>query len=877
MGVVQAAQVKSAINAAITQVTSLFTTFNPTTIAIDFHSVNFGLGGSGTAQYTMPYSTYKTALLSNPGQNAVQTAAYATLPVGPVGVGGLSNTRVMAAAGLALGDPTGGAATAIASSQVFGFNGGANPMTRQAGYAGIVVLNTGLMFADRNNPVNNLYDVQSVTIHEINEVLGGAGGFTSQGGSPSNFGTMDLFRYSAPNTRSYTSNLATSAYMSIDNGVTNIVRFNQENLDSGDAGDYGNPVAVNGSGMVGNVPPRVNDAFNTPFTTGTPGGWTNIGFAEFTSFQMTGFNLTALAMAPGRVWTGSSSGFWNQANWASDAAGTPTVSLPTAADDISFSAAGAHSQSTTLGQNITIRSLTINDVFPISIAPGGAFALTISGLAGTGIDVKAGAGAVTISSGLALTGNSDTINVSNVGGLSLTGGLGGTTSFTKTGTGKLTFGSSLNVTHTGGMTLQGGTLSLQLGLAAGFGTIMTTGSVIDYAAGINNAAPIQIASNTTQFQVLMGTATQSGIISQDAPGRPMEKIGVGTLVLTAANSYTGGTKVSAGTLQIGNGMIGSIHAGSDVEVLPGATLDVNLADLSTFANAINNKGTVRGINGPGTTQTLSGNIHGIGSLVQNGNGKTILTGVNSYSGGTQVRVSGTLQVGAGALASSVGSGNVSLGGSLAIHNATGGLIANNIDADVVGVNGFLATAQTGTLELSGTITNSGGGGGTLKLTQFGSGTTILSNTGNTYSGGTLVSGGTLQVGKAIAAGSVGTADISVISAGTLSLVNLIGNALTNNITNGIVGTGTVEVNSANTNTLSGALTNGAAGTLALVQKGAGTTILTSALGNTYTGGTTVSAGPLQVGNAGNTGSIGAPDGTGQSTTINVGTGARSRL
>src|SRR5262245_8212163 len=78
--------------------------------------------------------------------------------------------------------------------------------------------------------------------------------------------------------------------------------------------------------------------------------------------------------------------------------------------------------------------------------------------------------------------------------------------------------------------------------------------VIDYANGEDKASAIQLTTDTTQLQTLAGvTATQSGVISEDVAGRPLEKIGAGTLTFTANNSYTGPTTIAAGTLQIGNG------------------------------------------------------------------------------------------------------------------------------------------------------------------------------------------------------------------------------------------------------------------------------------------------------------------------------------
>ena len=78
---------------------------------------------------------------------------------------------------------------------------------------------------------------------------------------------------------------------------------------------------------------------------------------------------------------------------------------------------------------------------------------------------------------------------------------------------------------TGESILDDAILTLASDTALGGSTLRMTGSVLDYADGVNSAAPIIIDSNTSQFQVLTGSATQSGVISQDGGSRPFEKIG----------------------------------------------------------------------------------------------------------------------------------------------------------------------------------------------------------------------------------------------------------------------------------------------------------------------------------------------------------------
>src|SRR5262245_13898340 len=179
-----------------------------------------------------------------------------------------------------------------------------------------------------------------------------------------------------------------------------------------------------------------------------------------------------------------------------------------------------------------------------------------------------------------------------------TGANAGVGSLVKTGAGTLVLAAAN--TYTGGTTLAAGTLTLANDQALGTGALTTTGSVVDYASGVTIANPIVINSNTTQFQVLDGPATQSGVISELNGPRPLEKIGAGTLVLTAVNTYTGPTTISAGALIV-NGSI----ANSAVTVNSGATL----AGSGTVGATTVNSG---GVFAPGPTS-------GTGSMTVQGN------------------------------------------------------------------------------------------------------------------------------------------------------------------------------------------------------------------------------------------------------------------
>ncbi len=122
-------------------------------------------------------------------------------------------------------------------------------------------------------------------------------------------------------------------------------------------------------------------------------------------------------------------------------------------------------------------------------------------------------GGMTVSAGSALAAGSNT--------LTLTGALAGSGNLAVSGTGA--GGLVLNApgTFSGELTLSSGRLVLGATGALGSGSLRTTGSVVAFAGGVTNAAPITIASATTQLEVASGTATQSGAIGQDIAGRPV--------------------------------------------------------------------------------------------------------------------------------------------------------------------------------------------------------------------------------------------------------------------------------------------------------------------------------------------------------------------
>jgi len=257
--------------------------------------------------------------------------------------------------------------------------------------------------------------------------------------------------------------------------------------------------------------------------------------------------------------------------------------------------------------------------------------------------------------------------------------------------------------------------------------------------------------NTEVSGIISGGTTVTGVFP--AIGGSLTKIGTGALTLSGANTYTGGTTLSAGTLIIGND---SALGSGMLSMAAGTTLSFLNTGNFTVANPITISGDPNFAPPSGTTQTLSGVIaNGIspGTLNVNGAGTLVLSGANSYSGGTAIS-SGTLQV---TNNNSVGTGPVTLDGGT-FQSGGAGLSFNN--AFAINISGGTIDTQANTLTLSGVIADGNGPGA---LTKIGSGTLILAGV-DTYSGPTNINGGILQVDGAITSSS----NVTVNAGGTLT-------------------------------------------------------------------------------------------------------------
>ena len=209
------------------------------------------------------------------------------------------------------------------------------------------------------------------------------------------------------------------------------------------------------------------------------------------------------------------------------------------------------------------------------------------------------------------------------------------------------------------------------------------------------------------------------------------KTGSATLTLTGTNEYTGATTVDQGTLQIGNGLTGSILASSPVIISGSGVLAINLANNGEFASSIDNGNIVRMVNV--NTNIVSGIISGSGSVIQDGTGLTNLTGSNSYTGATVIN-SGTLQIGATGSISSESVIGIHQGGALLLSTALPELLSRSYVND----GKVILDIPTDACVLSGTISGSG------SLVQAGTNTVII-GVKQSYTGSTVVEAGVMKL------------------------------------------------------------------------------------------------------------------------------------
>ena len=238
------------------------------------------------------------------------------------------------------------------------------------------------------------------------------------------------------------------------------------------------------------------------------------------------------------------------------------------------------------------------------------------------------------------------------------------------------------------------------------------------------------------------TITISNNIGESTPGVQVQLLGSSTLRLSGTNTYTGGTTVSLGTLQVAS----TSAVGTGTVTLNQGTFQAGAAHLSLSNNfSVSSADNILDANG--FTLTLTGNIIGAGQVIVENSGfggAVVLAGQSTYTGGTTICSCGTLRLGDAIHTASI-IGEIDNLGSLKIVNAnTSGvtLIAND-----GGTTNFFnsTTASSATIRnfFGGTtifsdsssagnanITNFATGGSTLFFNNSTAGNAVFNNQSN---------------------------------------------------------------------------------------------------------------------------------------------------
>jgi autotransporter-associated beta strand protein len=352
---------------------------------------------------------------------------------------------------------------------------------------------------------------------------------------------------------------------------------------------------------------------------------------------------------------------------------------------------------------------------------------------------------ITIQSGVTTTFTSST------GIMTLNSALvsGSTAAITKEGAGTLILGGTSDFFQ-GAVNLSAGQITLANSLGLGTGALsMSDGTTLALNASIAPSNNITL-SGTNTIDVSSGTSSLTGILS--GSGAILEKTGAGILELSAANTYSGGTTLSAGQITLANSAglgTGLLEMSNNTILSLGGVSISNEIRIESLATASFSVATGTATNLYGVIQNTNGVLKKIGG------GNLALSQSNQHTGGT-VLSEGTISLqnnhglGSGTLAVQ---GSASLG---LINNITASNPINIANSQTLSVS--VGNSQTATL--SGATASTSG-----ILTKIGNGILVLSGA-NQHTGGTTVSSGQIDLENST---GLGTGTLTLQSGTTLAI------------------------------------------------------------------------------------------------------------
>ncbi len=402
-----------------------------------------------------------------------------------------------------------------------------------------------------------------------------------------------------------------SSYNSSGGVVQNSAEFHEHSYNSGTVGD----------GATFN-----DDSYNDGYVSGTAafnngssnsGSGTVNGNAEFNDTSSNFGNVSGTAQfnyAVDGVCTIADGGIWGSGTASSivDSNGNPITSWIFDGSSYNYGTVTGDAEFNDASENAT--TITGDATFNDSAYSTGG---TISGnvlLNTTG----------TVNMGSKMDGAGKTLTMSGPGTVTLTG----------------------KNTHTGLTTVGAGTLAYGTTNALGSGDVTVSGGILDIKGYSDTVGVVTLSSGaiTGTTGVLTGTsyAVESGTVSAILGGAAaLDKTTAGTVTLSKANTYTGTTTISVGTLPLD--ATGTIAASSGVansgtlEIQASKTIDsmTGLGATTLGANTL----TIG--DASGNSCTYGGIASGTGGLTKAGAGILTLSGVNAYTGATTVSA-GTL-------------------------------------------------------------------------------------------------------------------------------------------------------------------------------------------------------------------------------------------
>jgi len=823
------------------------TTANSATVAMT-NTTNVFVGQSVTGT-GIPLGAIVTAVVANtsitisqaataPGSPALTfkgqgATAYATISGGQVDGIVITNPGVgyvgTLTAALSGGTVTGGTAatvgtigtTANSSGGLTKNGAGILTLTGSTTFTGSTVLNTGrLAFGSTNR---NTYPSS----------ISGAGGITQSGagvtivtGTNTQFGQTSVTA-GALQIANLATNLSSNSNLSLAGGVLQLdggLTFNL-NLGTGP-----------GQVQLGN-----NGGFSATGNTGVV--QLNGGTGVVAWGVTTGFTPAGSQLAFGSTTADSLIDFQNGIDLGGGATRNMTVTRGLGGEGaklsgvLSFTSANAGLQKNGNGQLLLAANNTYSGP---TVVNGGTLRSSNSGAlpSGTAVTVTGtGAGQTSI---LDINGNSTTI-----GTLTLGGSTASSAALVLTGTGTLTLGG--DVTFANGNNPLGAVIRGNLGLGAATRTMTVNDST----------------STSYELEIAANIAGSGGLT----------KAAAGTLLLTGANSYSGLTTASVGTLTIGKRTalyndVASNWTTTNIAVNSGAVLALGVGangggyfaatDIDTLLDASH-----LGASTP-TAGLKTGSVIGFETTNATGGAFTYNSVISNP--GTALTV-GVAKFGAGTLTLS---GNSTYTGTTTVNQGLLILSGTNTGTGTVTVSGGVLRANDGTGLNTGSVLTINGGvfetGANLARTA-GAATGNMQITGG--NSGFSANGGAVQ----IAFGTLGSPTALTWGSGSFLPATFILNGPTathaiefkNAIAFGTTAR-TIQVD-ANVATMSGVISN----TGTLTKTGNGTLVLSGANGS-YTAGLTVSAGTLTIANA-----IGSTSATAVGGTLKIDAGAGGSL